>query len=174
MERKPEFKVGYGGETAYTWRGKEWTVCHHSMNSGFWAKGYHAEKIAKTGTITSRGNYHEFPPDELCAWFPGYIPARWSADFKTLEYKGGVPPVVVPDELSQPDGVVAQVYVDECDAWDAFHTELHALIELFPSYYQYSNFRDGVNRDRHVPSDEDYARVRAKKAELLAESLQTV
>lgn len=160
MAERPRFRVGYAGETSYTYKGREYNIQTHSMGTDFsWNEGVLEYKKQLVGTLRNGNSdqFHQYPPDEVIAFFPGYIPMRWTADWKP-EYLGGVPPAVMPDKCC-PGGIEAVVWREQRDAWDAFSNELHKLIDKFSHYSEYQSFRDRIEWDAAVPTDRDRQRV---------------
>lgn len=93
MDDKPRFKCGYAGETEYEWRGNRYSV----RSQASWPERYNGDYFWKgvlplCGCIRadSLALWHQFPPEELCAFFPEYTPARFRADY-SVEYKGPAP-----------------------------------------------------------------------------------
>lgn len=94
MDMTPRFKVSYDGESEYdvgpyTVRVRRFA---HARNT---RDDYFPTVRKQVGTIMNRdyGNYHKFPPPEVCAFWPDAVPARWTEDFQ-VEYLGPAPRIV--------------------------------------------------------------------------------
>jgi hypothetical protein len=88
--------VGFRGETEYEFKGRTYRVRTSAYDGGFYNGDYYETGILPfVGCISvgSGGNYQQFPPDELCALFPEYVPARYLPDFAGVEYLGEKPAV---------------------------------------------------------------------------------
>lgn len=166
---RPRFKSGYAGEFTYTHKGRKYAVQTHSMGTDFpWAAGVLEQKKALVGTVRNDNcdHHHEFPPDEICQFFAGYVPAKFDADYRVV-YLDGIAPQVIPDPCC-PGGVLS-LWRKQCDqAWSAFSEELHTLIPMMP-YWRYRQIREGVSWDNAMPSAEDYQTIRDAMAEAKAE-----
>lgn len=170
---RPRFKCGYAGATDYTYKGRQYVVRTCSMGTDFpWNTGVLESMKELTGTLRNDNcdYHHEFPPDEVCEFFKGYVPAKYSEDYKII-YKDGIAPQVVPDPL-HPGGVVALWHRQCRDAWESFGEELHKLIDVMP-YYDYRRIWEGVNWDSPQPTEADRQIVRDAMAEAAATELVT-
>lgn len=157
---RPRFKCGYAGATDYTYKGRKYVVRTHSMGSSFpWNTGVLESMKQLTGTVRNDDcdYHHEFPPDEVCAFFEGYVPTKFDEDYKPV-FKDGKAPEVMPDAIN-PGGVVSVHYVRCREAWSEFGEELHKLIDVMP-YYDYRRIWEAVSWNATVPTDEDWKIVR--------------
>jgi hypothetical protein len=103
---KPRFMCGFRGETDWEFKGRKYATrsaaCpgdgRTETSADGWYNGdyYFVGILPAVGTIRNDDSkhFHEFPPDEVCALFPDYVPARWLPDFSALEYKGEKPQTI--------------------------------------------------------------------------------
>lgn len=97
--RKPYVKniCSYQGATDYDINNQRYEVRYRpcAMSEG---KRY-TESIPFVGTVTRSHGRQEFAPADIVALFPGYVAARWNADFSAVEYLPGAQPSVTMDEF---------------------------------------------------------------------------
>jgi hypothetical protein len=101
---KPQFVCSYRGAADYSYKGRQYVVRSFAVPgpgpTPTSADGHYNGDYYFTGILPSVGTIqvdhypHEFPPDEVCAFFPDCVPARWNADFTALEYRGERPETV--------------------------------------------------------------------------------
>ena len=89
MNSKPQFISSYMGETNYLIDGIRYTkryeassyersICNPSV--------FERECLPFVGTV--RGEFEQFPSDDIMRHFPGYVPARWNPQTNKVETKG--------------------------------------------------------------------------------------
>lgn len=111
-QAKSRFVCSYRGESDHEYKGKRY-ACRSFAAPGDGqtptsADGHYNGDYFFTGILPTVGTirnddaslFHEFPPDDVCAMFPDYVPARWNADFSGLEYRGEKPETVVIHRLT--------------------------------------------------------------------------
>lgn len=97
---KPQPVCGFQGVSEYSWRGQRYGVRSSAMDwrPGVWTyteAEYKRQVVATVGTIMNEsGSRHEFPPEELAVWFPGYVRARFSRTWD-VEYATGTAPETI-------------------------------------------------------------------------------
>ena len=105
-----QFVSSYMGEFDYTINGKRYrqrvstseyerSVCNVGV--------FEREVLPCVGTV--RGEPGIFPPPEVMAEFPGYVPARWNPETKAIETDG------TPDVVTGTSGtiILARAWRDE-------------------------------------------------------------
>lgn len=85
------FIVGYDLECEYEISSRIYRV-RRGMHESNTSEDYRAAIRTTVGTVTYRDSrrFHEFPPREIVAMFPGMVGARWREDW-TIEYDGAAP-----------------------------------------------------------------------------------
>ena len=96
------FLLSFAGAAEYEIGGRRYearyfanTHPHMAYNEGV----LEHDIIPAVGTVRyeSSQHWHEFPPREVVALFPGFVGARWRRDYSALEYDGPAP-VLVPSK----------------------------------------------------------------------------
>ncbi len=102
IEVKPVFVCCYQGVSDYTWNGKEYEVrssCDDWNPTWNYTPGqYEREVVPTVGTIMNMRDRQQFPPVEIEQFFPGYVRARFRADW-SVEYANDVPPEVIHSDI---------------------------------------------------------------------------
>jgi hypothetical protein len=120
---KPVFKVGYRGEVEYDVGGVRYSTQARAWDGGYYQPGVYEREVApKVGCLFRTHNPSEFPPPEVCALFPGWVPCRWNPEARRIEYQGG-PPAVRHDDVW--GGLIAEVAHRELESLFAPTKEQH-------------------------------------------------
>jgi hypothetical protein len=105
MERpmdKPKNECGYRGASYWVYKGRKYITrtsaipgdgpTATSQDGHYNGDYYYVGILPAVGTIMADDSayFHDFPPAEVCAHFPDFTPARWTADWK-IEYQGEPP-----------------------------------------------------------------------------------
>jgi len=80
---KPEFKVGYDGETEYRWNGQLWRLRRVQAQT----QKNPDNRLIGCVRGTSGKNMRTFPPQELMQYFPGYVGAAYMPTGEKYDFK---------------------------------------------------------------------------------------
>lgn len=98
VQAKPKFICSYMGLFEYEINGKRYELRKEGHDDGHWNEGVYENSVIPTiGTIRAFCS-DDFPPEEVCAMFPGWVPCKWDSDLKKIVYRGD-PPQIVSDPL---------------------------------------------------------------------------
>jgi hypothetical protein len=90
------FKCGYAGGVDYLVAGRKYHVRYFASTIMAYNTGVLEQKVAEVGTVRSdeSDRWHDFPPPEVVALFPGFVGARFTRDYQ-YEYAGEQPELIV-------------------------------------------------------------------------------
>jgi len=87
MERngKARFLSSYQGESEYSLGGSVWRIRHAAHDDGHWNDTVYTREVRPlVGCVIAKDSalFHEFPPADVLACFPGFVGAKWTADYQ--------------------------------------------------------------------------------------------
>lgn len=88
------FILSYAGAAEYEIGHKEYSVRYFASKRMPYNTGVLEEEIIPAvGTVMHNDSedWHDFPPAEVVALFPGFVGARWAKDYSAIEYDGPAP-----------------------------------------------------------------------------------
>lgn len=106
----PEFISAYQGASDFRWKGQRYTVRWLGRDDGQYNPGVFENDVLPTvGTVKAFCS-HDYPPEELMAFFKGYVPARYNPEKGRIETIGK--PNVVPLPPSKGRGLMVPESAD--------------------------------------------------------------
>lgn len=102
------FKSSYQGESEYLHDGKRYAIRYMLADAHSFSAEYVPFLEQLVGCCYGMTDRLTYPPLEVLANFPGYIAARYTPDYKCVEYQDGTPP-----QVRRADGLYAEVYLKQ-------------------------------------------------------------